>query len=433
MIVVLVGCGQDRQSDVESTRETAALTGGVTDPCTVALTQHVGTDRLDQSIVKLQDEIRRAVDPSPLLERLGWAFVTKARRSFDPGFYKLAEQTALCMGEQQNELLGSLLLQGHVLHNMHRFRDAEGVARQLVRKRGLSFDYGLLGDVLMEQGKLSEAVSAYQQMMDQKPSPQAYIRAAHVRWLRGDLAGATELMRIAAPGFRDRESAAWAQVRLAGYEWQAGNDLNVTEHIHRALTLRTDYPPALLMRGRLLLAEGRYQDAIVTLRRAVQFNPLPEYQWVLSEALHLAGHSEKAREVDLELKQHGEVNDRRTFALYLATTDQNVETAVRLAQDELIARADVFTLDTLAWALFAAGKPEAAHAYSLRAVAEGTQDARLFYHAGVIAAAVGQHDEASHWLVRATLMQHMLLPSEREQLAKAFTTLPTQVSALMAY
>jgi hypothetical protein len=36
----------------------------------------------------------------------------------------------------------------------------------------------------MEQGKLNEAVEAYQTIMDQRPGPQAYSRAAHIHWLK---------------------------------------------------------------------------------------------------------------------------------------------------------------------------------------------------------------------------------------------------------
>ena len=75
----------------------------------------------------------------------------------------------------------AMLLRGHALHQMHRFTEAEPIARELVKTRGLAFDFGLLGDVLMEQGKLKEAIDAYQKMMDQKPNTQAYSRAAHIR------------------------------------------------------------------------------------------------------------------------------------------------------------------------------------------------------------------------------------------------------------
>ena len=65
------------------------------------------------------------------------------------------------------------------------------------RKRTVVLDYGLLGDALMEQGRLDEAAAAYQQMIDLKPFYQSYTRAAHVRWMKGDLEGALGAMRRA--------------------------------------------------------------------------------------------------------------------------------------------------------------------------------------------------------------------------------------------
>ena len=54
------------------------------------------------------------------------------------------------------------MLRGHVLHNPHQFKEAESLARRLITERGAWFDHGLLGDALMEQGKLDEAEQAYQ-------------------------------------------------------------------------------------------------------------------------------------------------------------------------------------------------------------------------------------------------------------------------------
>jgi tetratricopeptide (TPR) repeat protein len=181
------------------------------------------------------------------------------------------------------------------------------------------------------------------------------------------------------------------------------------------------------------LAQNHVKAAIVPLTRAVQLNPLPEYRWTLSEALRAAGRIEEADSMVAQLRQRGALEDRRTFALYLATTGQDVDTAVRLAEEELAERQDVFTLDTLAWALYAAKRCQEALAFSRRALAAGTQEVRLFYHAGVIAAAAGQHDEATRWLTKAVTLQHMLLPSERQRLALIPTALPASAIPLAAH
>jgi hypothetical protein len=121
--------------------------------------------------------------------------------------------------------------------------------------------------------------------------------------------------------------------------------------------------------------------------------------------------------VEARLAVRGAEDDPRTYALYLATRGEKPGVALRLAREELTRRADAFTLDALAWSLAAADQPQEAYSTMQRALTVGTADARLFYHAGVIAGKVGREQEARRWLRRARAIQQMLLPSEREQLA----------------
>src|SRR5262245_20191770 len=75
-------------------------------PCEVALAAHSGDAKIDKEIARLQQEIRSNAKPfqtEAMIEKLGWSFVEKARESFDPGFYKLAEQCALCLESKQVE------------------------------------------------------------------------------------------------------------------------------------------------------------------------------------------------------------------------------------------------------------------------------------------------------------------------------------------
>jgi hypothetical protein len=54
-----------------------------------------------------------------------------------------------------------------------------------------------------------------------------------------------------------------------------------------------------------------------------------------------------------------------------------------------------------------------------RALAEGTQDARLFFHAAVIASQAGHAADAERWLRKARELSQLLLPSERNELQNA--------------
>ncbi|MBC8096528.1 MAG: tetratricopeptide repeat protein, partial [Akkermansiaceae bacterium] len=379
-----------------------------------------GESALDKQIALAQQQVRGGGNTGAALEKLGWLFVSKARVSFDPGFHKLAEQCALSLEELQPGAPEALLLRGHVLQNLHRFQEAEPLARQLVAQRGRAFDHGLLGDVLMEQGRLNEAIAAYQQMADLKPDLHAYTRAAHVRWLKGDLEGAVEMIQLAlsAASPRDAESAAWVYTRMAIYQLQAGQIEESLQHSAAALEFQKDYPPALLVRGRCLLAGGKFEEAIEPLKQAAALNPLPEYQWTLAEALRAANRIGLAEAVEQQIKNHGATADPRTFSLFLATRGENFTQAIQLAEEELSARQDVFTQDALAWALAAAGRWSDAVVPMRLALAEGTRDARLFLHAGIIASRTGDAAKAEHYFTGAHSLSQTLLPSEQAQLEK---------------
>src|SRR6185436_7636129 len=105
--------------------------------------------------------------------------------------------------------------------------------------------------------------------------------------------------------------------------------------------------------------------------------------------------------------------DPRTFSILLATRREDSSTAARLAREELANRADVFSRDALAWALAAEGDLTGAEAEMRFALAEQTKEARLFLHAGVIANARGQNDEAKKFFAQAMQFGATLTPSER--------------------
>jgi tetratricopeptide (TPR) repeat protein len=421
----LAGCGQRTEVKLDSVRE-KGQTGGrsvatvepALDPRAIVLAPHSGDTELDRQIVRLQRLIPQSSNSVPLFEQLGWSFVQKARADTDPGFYKLAEQCATSIERTEPGSADAMLLHGHLLQNLHRFKEAEPLARELAARRGLPFDFGLLGDVLMEQGQLGGAIDAYQRMVDLRPDPHAYARIAHLRWLTGDLAGALEVMRPAARASspRDAESGAWFWSRLALYEWQAGEWTKAWRASDAALELQKDCPMALLVKGRMLLSEGKSAEAVVPLRRAADVNPLPEYRWVLAEAFREAESETEAAEIEAQLQRSGAADDPRTFSLFLATRRERPALALRLAERELHERGDVHTHDAMAWALAASGRWEEAWGHSQQALAEGTQDARLFLHAGVIAEKLSQPDEAIRLLRNAEQFQQMLLPSERDRL-----------------
>ncbi len=91
----------------------------------------------------------------------------------------------------------------------------------------------------------------------------------------------------------------------------------------------------------------------------------------------------------------------RQMAVFYANHNTNIDLALTYAQKELDARQDIYAYDTLAWALYRHGRQDEARAASDKALALGTHDALLHYHAGMIAAAEGDEARAGRELALA--------------------------------
>jgi tetratricopeptide (TPR) repeat protein len=78
-------------------------------------------------------------------------------------------------------------------------------------------------------------------------------------------------------------------------------------------------------------------------------------------------------------------------------------------QEELRTRQDIYGYDALAWALHASGRDGEARDAMRHALALGTQDAMLFYHAAIIDRALGKRDMAAAALERARTLNPYLV------------------------
>jgi tetratricopeptide (TPR) repeat protein len=100
-----------------------------------------------------------------------------------------------------------------------------------------------------------------------------------------------------------------------------------------------------------------------------------------------------------------------------------------LARKEYETRRDVYSADALACAALKAGKIDEAQAAIKAALRLGTQDARLFNHAGMIASAAGDRTTVTDFLRRAIKLNPHFDPWQskvaREALEEASSTVCT--------
>ncbi|HEX9839557.1 MAG TPA: tetratricopeptide repeat protein, partial [Anaerolineales bacterium] len=91
----------------------------------------------------------------------------------------------------------------------------------------------------------------------------------------------------------------------------------------------------------------------------------------------------------------------RQLANFYSGHDLHVKEALRLALAELESRKDIYGYDAAAWAYYRNGKFAEAQSLMDQAMALGTRDAYLYYHAGMIALQLGDEAQAREYLEQA--------------------------------
>jgi tetratricopeptide (TPR) repeat protein len=375
----------------------------------LALQPPHGSAAVDTLVASLQRATERNPGKGDLWVVLGRAWVRKARETTDPGFYLNAKAAAdLALDIDPNDPT-ALDLQGFVLMNDHKFEDARALAQRIVDSHPVDpAGYGTLSDALLELGRFDEAAAAAQKMMDLKPNLPSYSRASYLRWLQGDVEGAKRTVRLAigsGADQRDPEPRAWVMVQAAMIFWHEGDIDGADTGFDAALVQMPDYPPALVGKGRVKLARGDGAGAAMLLRHAYDASPLVETAWLLGDALAIAGDDAGASDAYARVESTGRKTDPRTLALFWTTRNLHAEEALAMTDRERHVRGDLYTDDAYAWALYRNGRPAEAKSAIDHALAHGTRDARLLYHAGAIHIALGETSEGRALVAKALTLQ----------------------------
>jgi len=366
------------------------------------------TDRKLQRLGALAHAMPRRSDTWLELGR-GW--VQKARESNDPGYYSNADACVALALDVSPDDARALDLRTLVLLNGHRFREARELAEGLLAKNPESaLSWGSSSDALLELGELEAAERAAEKMLDLKPNLPSYSRVSYLRWLRGNVAEARELARLAIDAGDDPrapEPRAWMLVQAALLFWNQGDIAGADAGFQRAFEAIRDYPPALVGRARVALAEKDASRAVRLLERAHHASPLVETAWLLGKARTAAGDALGAAQAYADAEREGQRSDPRTLALMLAARGIELERALTLARRERETRGDIYTDDTLAWALYRNHRFEEAKAAIVRARRWSTPDPRLLFHEGAIRLALGDTAQGRRLLEAAlTLNPH---------------------------
>jgi len=343
---------------------------------------------------------------------LGDAYANKARESGDLTYFTLAEQAlrkALELAPRFSQALRHL---AYVLYSRHAFQEAIEYATQAIAlDANDGHAYGVLGDAYLEIGKYAQAQEAYQHMIQRRDDLYAYSRLSGLKSVQGDPQGAiADLQRAIQEGQtqgRPHESIAWAQWQL-GNEYLALGQLSAAEgQYSAALETAPRYYRALASLAQVRAAQQRSDEAIGLYQQALAIIPMPDYAAALGDIYTQLGRLEEAQKQYALVEYIGyltalnKVLYNRELALFSLDHDVKLDEALALAQQELAIRQDIYAYDVLAWALYKHGRFQEALAAMQQALKLGTQDARLFFHAGMILYRLGETVPARTYLQRA--------------------------------
>jgi tetratricopeptide (TPR) repeat protein len=300
----------------------------------------------------------------------------------------------------------ALKLRAKLLLTFHRFEEGLAVARRAGELNPQDHDnYGAMTDALVELGEYPAAVEAAQRMVDLRPDTASYSRVSYLRWLHGDTQGAVEAMRLAAQsaGPQDPEKMAWCYVQLGDALLNTGKAAEAEREFDRALFHFPGYGMALSAKARARVAAGDFEGAAEIYRREHEAEPSADTALALGDLSAKLGRAEEAQKYyaafeSLEPENAAAENDMHHLVTYWTDHDKNLDEALALARKERERRRDIYTCDTLAWALYKKGLYAEAQAAADEALRLGTRDPRLLYHAGMIAHALGDRGRAAKYL-----------------------------------
>jgi tetratricopeptide (TPR) repeat protein len=391
----------------------------------------------DYAVAVARRQIQRRPFDATGYHRLGDAYVRKARETGDAAYWQRAEQALVRALELAPDLAGAARHLAYVFYSRHEFGQAVDQA-----KRAIALDpedghaLGILGDAQLETGDYAGAEATYARMMARGADLYALSRRAGLRVIRGDPGGAiADLTAAIAEGQASglpREAIAWVQWQLGTEQASLGRLREAEAAFEASLVTYPGYFRALAGLASVRAAQRRDREAAALYRQALAVVPLPEYAAALGDVLTRAGDTEDAQRQYALVEHIGRLSAlnrqlyNRELAVFYTDHDVKVAEALALAEEELRVRRDVYAWDLLAWALHRNGRHREARHAMRRALAEGTQDARLFFHAGLIETALGDPAAARAFLERALAINPHFHVSHADEAARVLGRLRTE-------
>jgi tetratricopeptide (TPR) repeat protein len=296
------------------------------------------------------------------------------------------------------------------LMGRHRFVEARTAAERLVAMDSTARSArAMLAEIQLELGAYDDARRTFGSLQSIRGDLSVAPRYARWEEIRGRPAEARRLLRQARDEAARRHGMPASQ--LAWFHWRLGDLARRHGHLDEAerelaagLSIAPDDHRLLDGLARLALARRRWREAIDLGERAIARTLDPATLALLSLGYAAVGDSARSAEYDRAMSVAvGAQSDQfhRGWSLHLLDQGREVPEVLARAREEIRTRRDIYGWDLLAWALHRSGRDAEDGEAMARALAMGTRDAMLFFHAGTIEAALGRRAAARRHLETA--------------------------------
>jgi tetratricopeptide (TPR) repeat protein len=265
----------------------------------------------DNQIRFFQWKVSQDPDDQFNYDRLGVAYIQKARETGDVTYYDLAAKAlekSLALESKAPEAAPPAKHLATVYYAEHRFQEALALAQQALTLNPHDITpYALIGDAHSEMGDYEKAWTDYARLRNPADPLSAVSGVQYLEqsresvksMLTGDTRAAIEHMRTAVRISVDSQMAmegiAWSQFTLGEAYLQLGDLAAARAAYNDALKTYPNYHRARSGLAKVSAAQGHLAEAIDLYKQAIAVIPLPTYAAALGDFYTKAGNTAEAR------------------------------------------------------------------------------------------------------------------------------------------